>query len=946
MKLQKVKIKNFRGYGEADNVDGFFEFDFLDNDVVIFNGFNGFGKTSFFEAIEWCLTDRITRLDSLKREVYDVPTLKQSHYLKFFPANTSRENANNRIIEVELIFNNKLIVRRTSNCNYARVSNNDRYQSTLTIQVGSEEKITYVCDSAENCKEASDQLAKYFINKVEPKWEEQIISAHFLGQESIIQFLRSNRPIERRSALMRLLNLNEIETIFEKSSVIKTSRRVNNLIDDLDTEIKGTKSQLVKIKELFSLLGFGSIDEYLEELSGRYDQLRFIIDEFELTGLDKDVIPSGKLKIEECIDYFSRLNVIKSVVVQEEQKLITERQNITHIINQVKQIIFLENRTDLEVKKSQLEFLLNVDVKDLEEKRNEYEQTLSILDKEYQSYSTKLKILESLRVPYKHQLEIFLEISPPRISDGFWSWYYDESVYLEEKCSSIMTVDGDSFQFKLNIDIDELKREYFSFKQELSEVGSERTRLENQYRMLSELNLDYTGILEQVKNHIIEHRYEITQCPVCLNSDFSSIIYQEIINMGDSTAGKLIKIIDYTISSGNEKTSALLSNLNNLKKREMEIKESIRKIVSLLRREIGQFITRFEAERKRILDNTRVNLTSIIERRTELYRRREEVRLSLQNYRDNAKKILETNISDVDISNDATSLFSLILSKTIESINEWNRDAVNRSLFTVMPSAEEVNAKIRVLKENENILRYYEDQSLADKEIADYSERINRISRLKNGVENVLALRIPEEQEELLRSYVDNQNETIEKQKKLEELKLYQNQSILIYENAYSLQQELIEEHLSKNNLINWIYKQINPHPFFNEIKLEERNRGINIKNSSGEVFLDHIFSSAQLNILALSVFLGIGLNQQFSKWKQLFLDDPIQNMDDVKILSFIDLLRAIMDSKIRSKNLVISTHDDNFAKLLSIKFRNKSYTQYNFTGYEKEGPVFEVVNN
>lgn len=109
---------------------------------------------------------------------------------------------------------------------------------------------------------------------------------------------------------------------------------------------------------------------------------------------------------------------------------------------------------------------------------------------------------------------------------------------------------------------------------------------------------------------------------------------------------------------------------------------------------------------------------------------------------------------------------------------------------------------------------------------------------------------------------------------------------------------------------------------------------------------MDQIFSSAQLNILALSIFLGLGLSQEYSSIKQLFLDDPIQSMDDVNILAFIDVLRAILDSNSKHKKIILSTHDDNFAKLLSIKMRNRSFVEYKFISYGNEGPIIERITN
>lgn len=69
-----------------------------------------------------------------------------------------------------------------------------------------------------------------------------------------------------------------------------------------------------------------------------------------------------------------------------------------------------------------------------------------------------------------------------------------------------------------------------------------------------------------------------------------------------------------------------------------------------------------------------------------------------------------------------------------------------------------------------------------------------------------------------------------------------------------------------------------------------------------------------------------------------MFLDDPIQSMDDVNILALIDVIRAIMDSRYNDKHIVISTHNEDFAQLVAIKMRNRGIVQYNITGYTEEG--------
>mgnify|MGYP003489530662 FL=1 len=70
MKFKKVELNAFRAYKNKEN--GTFDFT-LDNDEKIANFIsiyapNGFGKTSFYDGIEWGVTNRIARLDSFSKE--------------------------------------------------------------------------------------------------------------------------------------------------------------------------------------------------------------------------------------------------------------------------------------------------------------------------------------------------------------------------------------------------------------------------------------------------------------------------------------------------------------------------------------------------------------------------------------------------------------------------------------------------------------------------------------------------------------------------------------------------------------------------------------------------------------------------------------------------------------------------------------------------------------
>ncbi|SHM65299.1 exonuclease SbcC [Pseudomonas asturiensis] len=129
-------------------------------------------------------------------------------------------------------------------------------------------------------------------------------------------------------------------------------------------------------------------------------------------------------------------------------------------------------------------------------------------------------------------------------------------------------------------------------------------------------------------------------------------------------------------------------------------------------------------------------------------------------------------------------------------------------------------------------------------------------------------------------------------------------------------------------DLINIIYKKIDPHPSFKKVEFkpdfDSDKPGLNIVVSDEDgILISPIlyFSAAQSNILSLSVFLAGALHAKDDQGNSIdvvMIDDPIQSMDSINILSTIDLLRSICLQF--DKQIIISTHDENFFGLLQRK--------------------------
>lgn len=133
-----------------------------------------------------------------------------------------------------------------------------------------------------------------------------------------------------------------------------------------------------------------------------------------------------------------------------------------------------------------------------------------------------------------------------------------------------------------------------------------------------------------------------------------------------------------------------------------------------------------------------------------------------------------------------------------------------------------------------------------------------------------------------------------------------------------------------KTDLINQLYAAIDPHPEFKKIhfecKVDGQNKfGLHISaiapNTNDEISPTLTFSSAQINVLALTIFLAQALTAKDDNGNDvdcIFIDDPVQSVDSINSLSFIDLMRAICLRY--DKQIIISTHDENFHELLKKK--------------------------
>lgn len=125
--------------------------------------------------------------------------------------------------------------------------------------------------------------------------------------------------------------------------------------------------------------------------------------------------------------------------------------------------------------------------------------------------------------------------------------------------------------------------------------------------------------------------------------------------------------------------------------------------------------------------------------------------------------------------------------------------------------------------------------------------------------------------------------------------------------------------------LVALFYERLDPHPLFSAIDIEiqraykEWELYFRVFNSDRSVsaYPPAVFSTSQLNALALCVFLTLNIRTK-SPFAAVMMDDPVQLMDDLNVLGFCDLIRQMKGKK----QIFISTHDQTLYELLLSKLR------------------------
>lgn len=1011
MKINKVNIHAFRLFGD-ESVDFSAKKDSRKTaNFVALYAPNGFGKTSFFDSMEFCMTGKIHRLDDNLPE--NASEDKSHSGNKSFIHN---KDLSGEHIKVEMDFDDRNPIVRTCNPDEEYkilqgdgenafftnailsqdffsefISNKNaksrfeiftkRFKETeglLDYRLWLKEMYTscgrQITSLGRQIKDKTAQLNQEIVNlDLKAKLSEILVSLKSVGisvdikdsfsekylKELMLQAeIWQKQSAKRHESLTSLINAyqkvesgtDELTSIYQLPALTERKNSIQKEIDELQHSLSDIKSY----RELSELLC--RFQEQEVESKEKNDRLNFLIDNYA---------------------HFCEI-----VCELANKQLYVERQNV--LIEEA-----LKNK---EITAKQLS-LLQEELSTLVRKRITVIEKLEHLHEKYEEMN-KLRISlddesKTLSIALSKKEDLDKELLSLRIqSDKLHSLY-------ESLCERKVSLADGLFvkEMKNIVDV-------------LHEIGDKDKEIADVDKTIVEKK-SYLGDIEALvaNSRVILSKIEGGVCPLCgydyhshealLESISTNTIVEKSLQLDIQTKEQLVSSKEKLNAKKEQLFTDLIATVDeHLEKIETQIKEtksshdkivkrileqtiSIEKKQSLLKEAYTELAEMPEDKMRRVLeDSKKLYSDSILKNQNSLKSIEEEhskkdLQLAVIN------KSLETAYKE--ISNIKSGDFYIeYVSKsenacvTEEVLSQWKdllkEENAKQNKFKVQ--IQKSNQELNVLKERnvaieqtEVLQKQHDEKTIQIHQIEKQRARI--LDYLETGCslnetisqscdQDVILIfeqslkqqkSLKEEQEKrqtalddyisvlyLIEKFLDNKRieEELSNLKKKEEEK-----SLL--RNACKKEIEGIELHLEKFvdsyfeiDLINRLYNAIDPHPDYKEIQFKcdfkQKNPRLKVLVNSREDGKESIvpnlyFSTAQINILSFCIFLAKALFATDDEGKSMdciFIDDPIQALDDINILSIIDLLRNVAFSM--DKQIVLTTHDRNFFELLQKK--------------------------
>jgi len=144
------------------------------------------------------------------------------------------------------------------------------------------------------------------------------------------------------------------------------------------------------------------------------------------------------------------------------------------------------------------------------------------------------------------------------------------------------------------------------------------------------------------------------------------------------------------------------------------------------------------------------------------------------------------------------------------------------------------------------------------------------------------------------------------------------------------------------------IQQRLRPVYGFGEIEVSSKDStiGIRVHRNGQELRPTDYFSQSQVQTLVLGLFLTACSSQTWSGFSSIMMDDPVTHFDDLNTYALLDLILGLQSSPEGARQFVISTCDEKLLQLARQKFRHMGAAAkfYRFSAIGAEGPMVNQI--
>ncbi|WP_448698132.1 hypothetical protein ACFGVR_15025 [Mucilaginibacter sp. AW1-3] len=1018
MKFKKVEIQAFRAYNEV--ADGTFDFNIGNGqnaDLVGIYAPNGFGKTSFYDAVEWGVTKNIHRL--LKKHKFNIEHAKSERNIN---GKTKQYILRNRFAKDETpgyvrLFTTNLVQPLKRDIESPRNGSVDyKFKDSDTINryfqkvILSQEWIDAFLKE-DDAAARYDTFIEYFGNGQLDAYRKKLVELltandkqiddlkvklsgvqkelNFNGDQNILKNV-NDKIIALQNIYPRL---NIIETEFTEPDFVNFKNQLTELLQGLNNQVIAQSSLLAKQTrslngdgELLGIERYEQVKKELGALQQQVKQIENLLKDFETqTTLDNKLKTNIQDQVNLSVKQKNLMEIIEQLVVY--ARVVQDRINN----NDQAKIKQEELRT-----KQQLLQEAQSRLKELELHQKSLLKSLTDIDQQLRTASEKQGGQAAYEAEYlklsQHsvdQLSIVKSIS---------AQITGQQNIVDRLLVTIKDINLEKFPSAEH----EAYKRYEQVLLVLNTGKSEQERLQKDLAVLNKLIKERETFNQEIQRFVtlgaeIVDKDQLSVCPLCSHNHEEYQILAQRIAGNSLLSGALQGLL--TQKTTLEKAAA--ANETAFKKNRVDLVDLLtneRKLAEIQLSELRPLQLEAAQAQKAAddaveeLNKIRLQFSSLIgdltydEYRATLNSRLNDANKGLATLKvqiEALQKVIRGYLLDIETNNVALEgLSAQLKALTLDGVYREVSQYFEKNYPGITPNKETLDQELSKIKMLIDSLKSQggelEKQQKSSKEkLSGYQK-----DQLEGNLRQLkIQLKVLEQQINTFEFYVKNdgsvdlvtkesieaailkvQHALVEDDRITQEVTLIQQliENILPYlrfEKAKvsfdelkirilflenTLKKELekerkkVGEHLHSEikaffyeDLINELYAKIDPHPDYKKIKFmcdfKEDKPKLNVcvcTEGKDELLIPNLyFSTAQLNILSLSIFLAKALNVQDDNMMPvdcIFIDDPIQSMDSINILSTIDLIRSLVVNY--EKQIIISTHDENFYNLLQKK--------------------------